>query len=401
MAKFRKFLAVVTLLSFVFTLMPLAVFAAELDYQQCEVFMNDTSARTDEDVAVVFSFDGQLNKAGITTPDVYVWFVREDANVPSLSVTSSDGYTKDTIGVFKIPAEDIAEGKEYYFQFAYAGNYSVAAALDNPANVSGSTAQKISNVERRISSSSRNVGVDTSSSTSDYKFVINGREYANGSAISLSGLTANNVDQEIKIKVIDANGRAVNKVRVRVDANSDNLSFDKTSAITDQLGQVTFKVSTGRTGDYKIYVTCSNAQGTNDSQTPDTDVNSSRKIVMTIGSNEFTVNNSKKTLDVLPVVKENRTFVPYRALSEAFGAEVNYNQETQTITTKLNNITVVMTIGSTTYTVNGVKKNVDVAPYIVADRTMVPIRFITEAFGSTVTPSYDDNGATTSIVFTL
>lgn len=396
----KKVLTVVILLCFAITLMPLVAFAKDIDYQQCEVFMDDTSARTDEDVAVIFNFDGQLN-TGVTTTDVYVWFVKEDMNVPNLSVKSSDNFDKSDIGVFKIPANRVAEGREYYFQFASAGNYTVHAALDNPADVSGSTSQKISNVERQLSSSGGDIGVDTSSSTSKYRIVINGREYENGSAISLSGLLANNIDQEIKMKVIDANGRAVNKVRVRVDANSDNLSFDKTSAVTDQLGQVTFKVSTGRTGDYKIYVTCSNAQGSDDTQTPDADVNTAKKVVMNIGSNDFTVNNAKKTLDVVPVVKENRTFVPYRALSEAFGAEVTYNQATQTITTKLNNTTVVMTIGSTSYTVNGVKKTVDVAPYIVADRTMVPIRFIAEAFGSTVTPSYDKNGTTTSIIFTL
>ena len=122
-------------------------------------------------------------------------------------------------------------------------------------------------------------------------------------------------------------------------------------------------------------------------------------VVMSIGSNEIVVNAATKAIDAAPIVENNRTFVPFRALAEAFGATVAYDEATQAVTAELNGTTVVMTIGSATYTVNGVEKTADVAPFINGSRTMVPVRFVAEAFGITVTPTYDDNGATADILF--
>ena len=81
------------------------------------------------------------------------------------------------------------------------------------------------------------------------------------------------------------------------------------------------------------------------------------------------------------MIQNDRTFVPFRALAEAFGAEVAYDEATQAVTAKLNGVEVVMTIGSATYTVNGAEKTADVAPFINGSRTMVPVRFVAEAFG--------------------
>ena len=67
----------------------------------------------------------------------------------------------------------------------------------------------------------------------------------------------------------------------------------------------------------------------------------------------------------------------------------------------MNGIKVVMTIDSATYTVDGKEKTADVAPYVSNGRTMVPVRFAAEAFGSKVTPTYDEKGATADILFTL
>ena len=122
-------------------------------------------------------------------------------------------------------------------------------------------------------------------------------------------------------------------------------------------------------------------------------------VVMSIGSNEIVVNAETKAIDAAPIVENNRTFVPFRALAEAFGSEVAYNEATQAVTAELNDTTVVMTIGSATYTVNGVEKTADVAPFINGSRTMVPVRFVAEAFGISVTPTYDENGATADILF--
>ena len=122
-------------------------------------------------------------------------------------------------------------------------------------------------------------------------------------------------------------------------------------------------------------------------------------VVMSIGSNEIVVNANKVAIDAAPMVQNSRTYVPFRALAEAFGATVAYDEATQAVTAELNGTTVVMTIGSATYTINGVEKTMDVAPFINGSRTMIPVRFAAEAFGITVTPTYDNNGATADVLF--
>ena len=124
-------------------------------------------------------------------------------------------------------------------------------------------------------------------------------------------------------------------------------------------------------------------------------------VVMSINSNEIVINDAKATIDAAPIVKNDRTFVPFRALAEAFGAEVAYDEATQAVTAELNGVKVVMTIGSATYTVNGAEKTMDVAPFINGSRTMVPVRFVAESFGIKVIPTYDENGATADILFNL
>lgn len=125
-----------------------------------------------------------------------------------------------------------------------------------------------------------------------------------------------------------------------------------------------------------------------------------KSVVMTIGSKEMVANNVPVTTDVAPFIQDNRTYVPFRALTEAFGAEVEYNAENNTVTTKLNGKTVVLTVGSTVLTVNDNTVTMDVAPFIVDDRVVVPVRFVGEAFGFTVEATQDANtGATASVVF--
>ena len=124
-------------------------------------------------------------------------------------------------------------------------------------------------------------------------------------------------------------------------------------------------------------------------------------VVMSIGSNEIIINDAKGTIDAAPMIQNDRTYVPFRALAEAFGATVAYDEATQAVTAELNGVTVVMTIGSATYTVNGAEKTMDVAPFITGSRTMIPVRFAAEAFGIKVIPTYNPDGSTADILFNL
>jgi len=85
------------------------------------------------------------------------------------------------------------------------------------------------------------------------------------------------------------------------------------------------------------------------------------------------------SFDVPPQIVDGRTLVPLRAIFEALGAEVNWNETTQTITGTKDGTTVVLPLGSTTPTVNGQTVIIDVPAMVQNGRTLVPLRFVAEA----------------------
>lgn len=121
---------------------------------------------------------------------------------------------------------------------------------------------------------------------------------------------------------------------------------------------------------------------------------------MTIGSSQYVVDKQLFEMDAAPYVDSAwRTMIPIRALAEAFDATVTYDNDDRTVTIKYENEVIVMTIGEDTYTVNDEEMTMDTEPVIQGDRTYVPIRFVAEAMGFTVTPLYNANSSTASVVF--
>ena len=85
--------------------------------------------------------------------------------------------------------------------------------------------------------------------------------------------------------------------------------------------------------------------------------------------------------DVPPTIVDGRTLVPMRAIFEALGAEVDWDGDTRTATGTLGDHTVVIQVGETEALVDGETRALDVPAQIIQNRTMVPARFISEAFG--------------------
>lgn len=97
------------------------------------------------------------------------------------------------------------------------------------------------------------------------------------------------------------------------------------------------------------------------------------------------------------IAEGDRTLVPLRFISEAFGAEVDWDNDTRSITITHKNTTIVMTADEKAYTVNGEAKELDVPATITNDRTFVPVRAIAEIlkkdvqyFGDTQTVTATD-----------
>ncbi|MBE7043526.1 MAG: copper amine oxidase N-terminal domain-containing protein [Ruminococcaceae bacterium] len=87
---------------------------------------------------------------------------------------------------------------------------------------------------------------------------------------------------------------------------------------------------------------------------------------------------------VVPTIENDRTLVPIRFISESLGAEVTWDPETSSVIITQEDTTIEMQLGKKEYTVNGEVKEMDAEATIIRDRTMVPLRVISETFGKNV-----------------
>ena len=231
-----------------------------------------------------------------------------------------------------------------------------------------------------------------------------------------------NVDNNVKVSVVDKNGKVADEVNgiayAYVDSQSNKdakVTVEKVPVDVEQDKRADYDVIKGkfnikvyanqpttadivvgvRTGDAKIYA------GTLTYTFGEESIPAGTSVVMTLGSTEMIVNNQLVDMkDAAPFAQDNRTFVPFRALGEALGAKVDYDQDAKTVTYKLGSSEIVMTLGSKDYTVNGVKKTMDVAPFAKDNRTYVPVRFVGEGLGFTVTGLTNANGQYVAVAFT-
>ena len=134
-------------------------------------------------------------------------------------------------------------------------------------------------------------------------------------------------------------------------------------------------------------------------------------IVLTIGNPVMTVNGSTVEIDpgrgTAPVIVNDRTLIPVRSVIETMGGTVDWNEETQTAALTYGEDEIRLTLNSTTAYLNDEAQILDVAPVSINDRTMLPIRFISESFEFavewngdaqtvTITKNAEKEGSTTS-----
>ncbi len=145
--------------------------------------------------------------------------------------------------------------------------------------------------------------------------------------------------------------------------------------LKEELGPITTKI-TVRTGQTIL--------GGNASDSPEP----KKFVLMTLDDPYMSVNGVREEIDpgrgTTPLILNSRTVVPIRAIVEAMGGTVNWNDYTRKISLNYKNQAVVMTLNGKTITVNGTSKTIDVAPAVINSRTMVPIRFAAENLGCDV-----------------
>lgn len=111
-----------------------------------------------------------------------------------------------------------------------------------------------------------------------------------------------------------------------------------------------------------------------------------------LASPKVVLNNENLNFDVSPVIENGRTLVPLRIIFENLGAEVEWNQKTQTVTATKDEIIIKLTINSVDAYKNNQVVKLDVPAKIKNGRTLVPLRFVSEAMGAYV--GWDGNTET-------
>ena len=97
-----------------------------------------------------------------------------------------------------------------------------------------------------------------------------------------------------------------------------------------------------------------------------------------------TLDGRTLTLDVQPVIINNRTMVPLRGIFEELGASVEWNQSTKTVTARKDDTVIILKIGDISPTVNGQVVPISQPAVVTRGRTLVPLRFIAESLGVNV-----------------
>lgn len=96
------------------------------------------------------------------------------------------------------------------------------------------------------------------------------------------------------------------------------------------------------------------------------------------------INGKLISLDTAPVIVNERTLVPARSVFEHLGANVTWNDRFQVVTITLDEEEIELAIGIKRAKVNRKNVPLEVAPEIINDRTMVPLRFVGEALNMNV-----------------
>lgn len=161
-------------------------------------------------------------------------------------------------------------------------------------------------------------------------------------------------------------------------------NFDITGIID---GAHTLTISAnGTSRDYTLY---KRGQYMSFGKEPDTSLQKPQKDISVY------VNDKKLSFDQPPILQDGRTLVPLRAIFEALGALVEWEPSTQTITAEKDDVVITLRIGSNEMDRNSDKITLDVPPMIINDRTLVPVRAISEAFNCTV--AWDEDTRTVNV----
>lgn len=206
-------------------------------------------------------------------------------------------------------------------------------------------------------------------------------------------------------KVNRVQGLGVNSVETTEPAYTIKLKIDEKGKVFIDSNEMFFDGQTYSynanlvDGDNKFIVKAVDSVGNEAIETLLIKKVNEKKITLQIGSNLASVGSETVELESPPVIEKGFTLVPLRFISEAFGASVYWNGALQVITIIYQTHTIWIQVDSTVAVVDGNSVKLDAPPKIMSGRTFVPIRFISETFGATV--DWDGTTKTITITYSL
>lgn len=125
-------------------------------------------------------------------------------------------------------------------------------------------------------------------------------------------------------------------------------------------------------------------------------------ITLTIGDEMMTIDGKKYEVDpgrgTKPLIVDGRTLLPVRAVVEALGGNISWNDKEKRVDINVFNKDIRFKIGSYDITWNSIPEKIDVPAQIINDRTMLPIRFVAQCLDYTVV-EWDDSTKTVTITY--
>ena len=247
--------------------------------------------------------------------------------------------------------------------------YIFTAQIDGDlSNYGEGTASCTVSVSRKKSSSS-------SSDTSAPTYGVNTGKTENGK-ISVTPAKAE-AGEKVTIKATPDSGYQLDKVTVK-DKDNSNVKLTK---VNDN--EYTFTMPKGKVSVDATFVQKDAADANQNSA-----AEKSKVIKLQIGSRIVNVDNEAVIYDAAPVIRNDRTLVPIRIVTETLGGKVDWNGVTKEVTLHIDGKEIKMTVGKTL-------EKYGVAPVIIDGRTFVPVRFVADELGATV--AWDDATKTVTI----
>lgn len=278
------------------------------------------------------------------------------------TITATLGTTTETPDTTETPATQ-AEGDEV------TGGDAVTDGDNTPSNTL--TASCTVTVFKKSSSGSSSGGGGGSSAA---KHGVTISDSKNG-AVTASAAKAETGDKVILTPKADE-GYALDKITAKdKDGKEVKLKAEKdgTYSFTMPKGGVT------------VDTTFKQAQGAASTDKP---AAATKTIILQIGSTAVLVDDQAIINDVAPVIRNDRTLVPIRVITEALGGQVAWNEAAKEVTLTVNGKEIKMTIGKAL-------EKYGVAPVIIGGRTFVPVRFVADELGAVTT--WDDATKTVTI----